>query len=938
MSTSPSAYSPAEIEKRWYTEWESKGLFRPAADPTRSPFTIVIPPPNVTGILHMGHALNNTLQDALVRFRRMQGRAALWVPGTDHAGIATQNVVERQLSLEKVTRHQLGREEFVKRVWAWRQQYGSTIVRQLRRLGSSCDWSRERFTMDEGLSRAVETAFLTLHEKGLIYRGYYLVNWCPRCQTALADDEVQHEEVKGHLWYIRYPINSPPVPETPIRYQVPKGPLVPGTESVVVATTRPETLLGDVAVAVHPEDERYASLKGKTLLLPILHRPLRVIQDREVDREFGTGAVKVTPAHDPTDFQFGQRYDLEAIRVIAPDGRMSEQAGSYAGLDRFECRKRIVRDLEEAGLLVKTELYTTSVGHCYRCRTVIEPTLSPQWFVRMRPLAALGIEAVEKDGLRFVPERWTKVYLDWMRNIRDWCISRQIWWGHRIPVWYCRACYPAYLKQQEQGKLSGSLEMDPARAGIDVGRGAPAKCRSCVGSDLVQDEDVLDTWFSSWLWPFSTLGWPDKEAPDLKRFYPTSVLVTAQDIIFFWVARMVMAGKFFMGKIPFQDVYIHGIIRVEGGKKMSKSLGNIIDPLEIIERMGADALRFSIAHMTSEGQDLYLSESKFLLGRNFTNKLWNAARLILEGASEDRYLVPKVPGTDLEPPTLADRWIRSRLQGAIRGATRALEEYRFNEAARLLYQFVWHDFCDWYLEVAKLQRDEGEGQTRSTDRVLRETLETTLRLLHPIMPFITEELWQKLKSVPGTEGHSGTRYRSTEGRASISLAAWPAPDSKLEDPQAEEAFGLLQGAITEVRNIRSTFQVPLKEKVELLVRAPAGVEVLSRHERMIHRLGSVERLVLWSRPDRPAGSVAAHLGEWDLIVPLAGLIDLEKEKQRIQKEMEGLRARAAAKRIRLEDAAFRSRAPADVVAEEEESLKELERELAKWNESLRQLQ
>ena len=568
------------------------------------------------------------------------------------------------------------------------------------------------------------------------------------------------------------------------------------------------------------------------------------------------------------------------------------------------------------GLLVKTEDYTTSVGHCYRCRTVIEPTLSPQWFVRMKPLAALGIEAVEKDGLRFVPERWTKVYLDWMRNIRDWCISRQIWWGHRIPAWYCRACYPAYLKQQEQGKLSGSLEMDPAKAGIHVGPAAPAKCRSCGGSDLVRDEDVLDTWFSSWLWPFSTLGWPDESAPDLKRFYPTSVLVTAQDIIFFWVARMVMAGKFFLSKIPFREVYIHGIIRVEGGKKMSKSLGNIIDPLEIIERMGADALRFSIAHMTSEGQDLYLSENKFLLGRNFANKLWNASRLILEGADGDQGTAPGVE------PTLADRWILSRLQGAVREVTRALEEYRFNEAARLLYQFVWHDLCDWYLEIAKLQRDEGEARSRSTGALLRRVLEATLRLLHPLMPFITEELWQKMQT----------------GGGSISVAAWPAPDPKLEDPGAEEAFGLLQSVITEVRNIRSTFQVPLKEQVELLVRAPQGAEVLSQHERVIHRLGSVGRVALWSRPDRPAGSAVAHLGGWDLIVPLAGLVDLEKERGRIQKEIEGIRQRAESKRVRLADSSFRSRAPADVVAEEEESLKELEGELAKWNESLRQLQ
>ncbi len=959
----PSVYSPAEVEQRWYSIWESGGLFKPDPSAPKGPFTIVIPPPNVTGILHMGHALNNTLQDILIRHRRMQGHAALWVPGTDHAGIATQNVVERQLAQEKQTRQQLGREEFVKKVWAWKEIYGSTIVRQLRRLGASCDWSRERFTMDEGLSRAVETAFLTLHREGLIYRGYYLVNWCPRCQTALSDEEVVHEEVKGHLWHIRYP-------------------MVGGGDGVIVATTRPETMLGDVAVAVHPEDLRYRSLENRALELPILKRPLKIIQDSSVDREFGTGAVKVTPAHDPTDFLLGQKHGLEAIRVMTPDAKMNDQAGPYAGLDRFECRKRIIRDLETLGLLEKVEEHTASVGHCYRCRTIIEPTLSPQWFVRMQPLARLGIEAVEKDGLRFVPERWTKVYLDWLRNIRDWCISRQIWWGHRIPCWYCRRCTPAYVEKQQRGILSGRLQMEEEQAGIHVSVPRPPKCRHCGGTDLFQDEDVLDTWFSSWLWPFSTLGWPD-QTPDLKKFYPTSVLVTGQDIIFFWVARMVMAGKFFLGKIPFKDAAIHGIIRVEGGKKMSKSLGNIIDPLEVIDRMGADALRFSLAAMTSEGQDLYLSENKFLVGRNFANKLWNAARLILQGLSPEhpqglspsRYQQAAPKGT-VPPPkgtvpystdavfpgtsTLADRWILSRFQQTVSEVSDSLDQYRFNEAAKRLYQFVWRDFCDWYLEIAKLQR-QGLSPSRKklgqspleqhpgagtgtvpgtvpdpTDAVLHYVLEGTLRLLHPIMPFITEELWQRVSTGP------------------IMSGPWPKADPARIDPEAEKIFDRLQAVITEVRNIRTTFRVPIKEKIDLIVRiggkegnkgkeGEEGKALLAHHEKLIQRLGSVGKMTLGTQMARPTGSVVSHLpaegnfGVWDLIVPLADLVDLEVERQRIQKEIKALAVRAQSKRTRLNDSAFRSKAPADVVAEEEESLRELESELIRWTESLKQL-
>jgi len=845
----------------------------------------------------------------------MQGYAVLWVPGTDHAGIATQNVVERQLGLGKVTRHQLGREKFVEKVWEWKEQYGSTIVRQLRRLGSSCDWSHERFTMDEGLSKAVEAAFLNLYESDLIYRSFYMVNWCPRCQTALSDEEVVHEEVKGHLWYIRYPS---------------KG----YGEGVIVATTRPETMLGDAAVAVNPKDERYQALIGTHVRLPLCHQTIPIISDDAIDPTFGTGAVKVTPAHDPIDFEItrrhpeiiglksSDRFSIPPNRIIINrEGRMRSVPATYVGLDRFECRERIIKDLGE--LLVKTEDYRHSVGHCYRCKTVIEPHLSPQWFVKMEPLAKLGIEAIENDGMRFVPDRWTKIYLDWLRNIRDWCISRQIWWGHQIPIWYCFDCNRPDLaghgqwvngRYVEPGMLVGHRE--------EIEAGKPPPCPTCGKVvSLHRDPDVLDTWFSSWLWPFSTLGWPD-HTKDLATFYPTSVLVTAQDIIFFWVARMVMAGKFFMKKIPFKDVYIHGIIRVEGGKKMSKSLGNIIDPLEVIERMGADGLRFSIAQMASEGQDLYLSENKFLLGRNFANKLWNAARLILEGTGEGQ--VHPFNPRDLSVP---DRWILARLQETVRDVTESLEQYHFNEMAQTLYQFIWHDLCDWYLEIAKLQREESKASAHATEAVLHHLLEVTLRLLHPVMPFITEELWQKV-----------------QGRGTIMTAAWPEAEETWANPKAEQTFGRLQAVITEVRNIRATFRIPPKDKVDVTIRGSKGLEILSKHEAIIQRLGGVGRMTLAKDAARPAGAVASHLpagvesDAWDIIVPLAGLVDLAVERQRIQKEIADIEGRVRSKRSRLEDPTFRRRAPSDVVEEEEGSLKELEGELAKWAESLKQLQ
>ena len=918
----PPVYNPQEVEARWYAEWEKRGLFKPAPNSKEGPFTIVIPPPNVTGVLHMGHALNNTLQDVLIRFKRMQGYAALWVPGTDHAGIATQNVVERELVKERLTRENLGREPFVKRVWAWKEKYGSTIVQQLRRLGSSCDWSRQRFTMDEGLSRAVQTAFLELHGAGLIYRGHYMVNWCPRCQTALSDEEVIHEEVKGHLWYILYPFDS-------VRAKQSRNTNVAqGERGIVVATTRPETLLGDVAVAVHPEDPRYSSLIGQSVLLPLVNRPIPIIADAKVESEFGTGAVKITPAHDPVDFEVAQRHpDVLGLNasdrfsiplnlfVLTRDAKMKNVPDRYKGLDRFECRKQVIEDLGD--LIVKTEDYKHVVGHCYRCKTIIEPSLSPQWFVKMEPLARLGIQAVEKDGLRFIPDRWTKVYLDWLNGIRDWCISRQIWWGHPIPIWYHPTCNQPGV--QGHGTWTDGKYVEPGMvvAPEEEIRSGHVSCPTCgKKEEWLRDPDVLDTWFSSWLWPFSTLGWPD-QTPDLSTFYPTSVLVTAQDIIFFWVARMVMAGKFFLKQIPFKEVYIHGIIRVEGGKKMSKSLGNIIDPLDLIDRMGADALRFSLAHMTSEGQDLYLSEAKFLLGRNFANKLWNAERLILEKSK--RLPLEPIPFNP-RSMTLADRWILSRFERLIQEVTAELEGYHFNSAARLLYRFFWHEFCDWYLEIAKLQ-DQQDGA------ISLRILERFLRLLHPMMPFITEELWQLIRH---------EKNGSVE-KATIMTASWPEPEEAWLNPAAEEAFARLQGVVTQVRNIRATFRVPVKQAVSLLVQAKEEAALLTQHEPIIKRLAGVGELKIEAKISRPVGSVAAHVGSWDLIVPLSGLVDLETERQRLQKQVTELRARAENKQSRLNDPTFRSRAPAEVIAEEEELLRELEAELSKWTESLKQL-
>ncbi len=751
MNEIPSRYNPKEAEDRWYKFWEEKNLFSAKINSSKRPFCIVIPPPNVTGILHMGHALNDTIQDILIRYHRMKGEESLWMPGTDHAGIATQNVVEKSIAKEGLKRQDLGREQFIERVWQWREQYGSTIIHQLKKLGASCDWERTRFTMDAQYSQAVVEVFVWLYEKGLIYRGSYIINWCPRCQTALSDEEAAHHELHGNLYYLKYPFKDNP------------------EEFVVVATTRPETMLGDTAVAVNPKDKRYKKLIGKKLILPLVNREIEIIGDSVVDMKFGTGAVKVTPAHDPNDYALGKKHNLEFINIMHPDATLNENAGEYSGMDRFEAREVILEDLKEKKLLEKIEPHTLSAGHCYRCHTIIEPYLSRQWFVKMKPLAGPAIEAVKKGKIKFHPKRWTKVYLNWMENIQDWCISRQIWWGHRIPVYYCKNC---------------------ADKNIIVSRVRPEKCPVCGSVDIYQDEDVLDTWFSSWLWPFATFYWP-KESEDLKYFYPTSVLVTAPEIIFFWVARMIMAGFEFMNDKPFSDVYIHGTVRDIEGKKMSKSLGNVIDPLEIINEYGADALRFSLISITAQGQDVFLSQERFEQGRNFANKVWNASRFILMN------LEPQYVKTDLcvffkkENLDIVNRWILSRFYSTLKQAGKHLDNFKFNEAANLLYGFFWHEFCDWYLELIKpsLYQDADGSLRENTQRTLLETLDATMRLLHPVMPFITEEVWQQIPRKGGAN--------------SIMIARFPEPDERFDDEQAAEEMGLVIEVITALRNVRA---------------------------------------------------------------------------------------------------------------------------------------
>jgi valyl-tRNA synthetase len=826
-------------------------------------FSVVIPPPNVTGMLHMGHVLNNTLQDVMVRFHRMDGDNTLWMPGTDHAGIATQNVVEKQLRDEGTNRHELGREQFVERVWEWKEKYGGVILEQLRRLGASCDWERERFTMDEGLSNAVREVFVRLYEKGLIYRGHRIIHWCVRCHTALSDEEAVVSEggETGHLWHVRYPAGD-------------------GGEGVVVATTRPETMLGDTGIAVHPDDERYAALIGKNVILPLLDRPIPVITDSLVDKEFGTGAVKVTPAHDANDFEMGERHHLPSICIMNTDGVINEEGGPYAGLERFEARKKLVADLEERGLLVETEDYRVPIRRCQRCDTVIEPYLSKQWFVKMEPLAVPAIEAVKSGRLRFVPGRWTGVYLHWMENIRDWCISRQLWWGHRIPVWYCDDC-----------------------GAENVGREDPTACSKCGAHSLTQDPDVLDTWFSSWLWPFSTMGWPE-QTPTLDMFYPTDTLVTAADIIFFWVARMVMAGYEFMGDCPFQDVYLNSIVRDGKGRKMSKSLGNSPDPIDVIDQYGADALRFTIVSLAPVGQDVRFDIEKTEIGRNFANKIWNATRFALMNLGEETR-APFDPEKSIGNLDLPNRWILSRLQSVIAELRVTFDEYRFNDGASVLYRFVWGELCDWYLELVKPQLFGDDGAAKENVRTTLVTvLDQVMRLLHPFMPYLTEEIWQALPMQRPTE--------------SVMVAPYPTANDTWRDADAESLVTSLMDAVTAVRNVKSEFGVPPSQPVKIQVALDTGAERLAAIEAYVTNLARVSQIetVSGARPTHTPSAAVEGIGE--IFVPLGDAIDVAAVRERMQREQKKIDKELAGVAKKLSSEKFVSKAPPEIVEKERE--------------------
>ncbi|MCD6584865.1 MAG: valine--tRNA ligase [Desulfobacteraceae bacterium] len=855
-STLSKGYEPHEVEEKWYTYWETNGLFAASENGDGQSYSIVIPPPNVTGVLHMGHALNITLQDILCRYRRLCGDNVLWMPGTDHAGIATQNVVERDLTAQGIDRHQLGREKFIERVWEWRKEKGGAIINQLKKLGASCDWQRERFTMDEGLSKAVKKVFVQLYEEGLIYRGNYIINWCPRCMTALADLEVEHEEHDGHLYHIHYPV-------------------VDGEKGPVVATTRPETMLGDTAVAVHPEDSRYEYLIGKEVELPLTGRRIPVIFDKYVEMEFGTGALKITPAHDSNDFEVGRIHDLPSIKVIGDDGSMTAEAGKYEGLDRFDCRKAVLRDLEALGLLVKVAPHNHSVGHCYRCKTVVEPNLSKQWFVKAAPLAEKALAAVKNGRTKIVPEKWENDYSIWLNNIRDWCISRQIWWGHQIPVWTCSKCNEIIVAEQ-----------------------TPDHCPACQNSDLVQDTDVLDTWFSSALWPFSTMGWPD-ETQLLKSFYPTSVLVTGFDILFFWVARMMMMGLHFMDDVPFNDVYIHALVRDEKGKKMSKSTGNVIDPLTIIDKFGTDSLRFTLTAFAAQGRDIKLSEKRIEGYRNFINKLWNAARFSFMHIKDD------YASDDFTELSLPDRWILDRLKTVSKNLADALDTYRFNDAANELYQFVWHEFCDWYLEFIKpaLYGNKGEIEEKSSKKVLWRVLHDTLILLHPITPFVTEEIWHIL---PGTDGSIMKATFPTDEKASKAIAY---------DPDAVTEMNLIMAMINGIRNIRGEMNISPSQSLKVLVQTSdeETSRLLEQNQEFIINLARLNGFAVESMGEKPKGTATAIVDQALISVYLEGIIDFGKEVTRLEKEILKIDTEIDKLNKKLNNPGFVNKAPEAVV-------------------------
>ena len=878
----PKTYDPQSAEQRIYDWWEAQGHFKPQIKERARPFVISMPPPNVTGGLHLGHAITASLEDLMIRYHRMLGEPTLWVPGSDHAGIATQNVVEKELAKEGLTRHDLGRARFIERVWQWKEKYGSMITRQHRRLGVSCDWERERFTLDEGLSRAVREAFVRLYNKGLIYRGTYLVNWCPRCGTAISDLEVDHEEEATKLWHVRYPL-LPAGAEgaTGLGRSWGSGRWASrATEFVEVATTRPETILGDTAVAVNPRDSRYQALIGRKALLPAIGRVFSIIADEVVDMTFGTGAVKVTPAHDPTDYEIGQRHGLEAVNVMTDEACMNEAAGPYAGEDRYECRRHLVEDLQREGLLVQIVDYVHSVGHCQRCDTVIEPRLSTQWFVKIRPLAEPAIAAVRDGRIRIVPERFDKTYYNWMENIRDWCISRQLWWGHRIPVWYCHGCG------------------EQIAAATD-----PAACPKCGSKDIHQDEDVLDTWFSSGLWPFSTLGWPDDMA-DLRYFYPTTVMETGYDILFFWVARMIMLGLEMTGKIPFEVVYLHGLIRDEQGRKMSKSLGNAIDPVEVMDQYGTDALRFTLLTGATPGNDMKLSLSRVEANRNFANKIWNAARFVAGNLEGNR---PPEKGEWQDVAlTLPDRWILSRQNRLTAEATQLINDYQFGEAGRKIYDFLWGEYCDWYIEISKIRLyGEDQAAKEKAKRVLVYVLEKTLRLLHPFMPFLTEEIWQHLPH---------------EGEALI-VAPWP--EAGPLDEQAEAEMMLLMEIIRAIRNARAEYNVEPGRRIAAIMVAGEALPLLEAHRDLFITLARIseDALTIASRLDaKPSHALTLVIGGIEVYLPLAGMVDLEAEQKRLQGELAKTASEIARVEALLNNERFMAKAPAEVIERERAKL------------------
>ncbi|HIJ90083.1 MAG: valine--tRNA ligase [Desulfobulbaceae bacterium] len=874
------AYEFKEVEARWYRKWLEQKNFQATMDEGKPSFSIVIPPPNVTGVLHVGHALNNTMQDVLIRYKRMCGYNTLWVPGTDHAGIATQNVVERQLATEGKSRHDLGREQFIERVWQWREEKGGTIINQLKHLGCSCDWDRERFTMDEGLSKAVRTVFIRLFKEGLIYKGDYIVNWCPRCHTALSDDEVEHEDKAGKLYHIRYPYAD-------------------GSGHVVVATTRPETMLGDTAVAVHPDDERYTHLKTIGIRLPLSDRTIPVVYDHHVQREFGTGALKVTPSHDRNDYEIGLRHNLERIKVMDDSGIMNQAAGPYAGLDRFACRKQIVADLEAQGFLEKIEDYEHAVGQCYRCKTVVEPATSLQWFVSVRPLADKAVAAVRDGRIAIHPKTWYNTFYAWMDNIRDWCISRQIWWGHQIPAWTCDACSQLMVEEQ-----------------------APTACSKCGSTKLTQETDVLDTWFSSALWPFSTLGWPE-ETKELKFFYPTSVLITSFDILFFWVARMMMMGIHLMDEVPFKDVYLHALVRDKHGKKMSKSTGNVIDPLVVMDEYGTDALRFTLTAFAAQGREIKLAEERIEGYRHFINKIWNAARFALMHIKECDPAISK----DIDPAglPLSHRWILHRLNRTIAEVRQALDDYRFNDAASSIYQFVWNEFCDWYLEWIKsdLYGDNAIAKAQSQS-VLLAVLENVLKLLHPITPFVTEEIWHVL---PGK-------------RTSIMVEAFPTPNPAWDDDEGAELAVLFMGIVGGIRNIRSEAMIHPSAEIEVQIVCHdegkhAGLSSLASSLKALTRTGT---MAVQKEGTRPKGAASYLYTDIEIFVPLAGLVDVDKEQAKLKKDQDKTEAELARCQGKLANEKFMANAPDEVKAKEREKVAEMQAKLEKIRAGMERLE